>query len=70
MTLTELYARTPLVRHPDIMVANDRVYFDDEEFQLGSNGELRLLGSNKKQREGLTALKADLAAIKAKLGIA
>lgn len=62
MNLVELYEQTPVEKHRDIVVSGDRVFLDDEEYVLTSDGELRLIHSDKES-------KADIKAIKSKLGI-
>jgi len=66
MNLVELYQQTPVERHQNIKVVGDRVFVKDidgnvDEYLLDSQGELWLTRSDKK-------LKADIAAIKNKLG--
>jgi len=62
MTLMELYARTPVKRHHEIVVDGNRVYFDNEEYLIAADGELRLIHSHK-------WLRRDMEKIKKKLGI-
>lgn len=47
MNLKELYYLTPVARHPEIVVSGERVFFDNEEYVIGGDGELRLVRSQK-----------------------
>lgn len=71
MTLRELYAQIPSGQHGDIVVAGDRVFRKTEdgveEYALLPDGTLALLRSDRSNL--ITSIRADLAAIKAKLGI-
>ncbi len=66
MNLTELYAATPVERHPDIKVTDGKVVVKSvrgtDEYSIDSDGELFLVSTD-------ADIRADLAAIKAKLGI-
>jgi len=62
MNLKQLYDQTPVARHSEIIVSDDRVFFDGEEYLFLPNGDLRLLRSQK-------ALEQKLAQIAAKLGL-
>ena len=66
MNLEELYKQTPVERHKDIKTIEDKVLVKDAdgditEYLLNHDGELWLVRSDKK-------LKADVAAIKKKVG--
>lgn len=71
MNLTELYTETPVQEHGNIIVVGDRVYVRSadgtEEYVLLSNGEVKLVRSDK--TNPMAAIRQDLAAIKTKLGI-
>lgn len=60
MNLEQLYAQTPVARHPEIIVSGDRVFFDGEEYLLVPNGELRLVRSQKALEQRLTTIAAKL----------
>ena len=67
MNLVELYQATPVERHPDIRVSDGRVVVkgtDDatSEYTIDGNGELFLVSTD-------ADIRADLAAIKERLGI-
>ena len=71
MTLKDLYDQTPVSQHASIIVSGDRVYVRSsdgtDEHLLGGDGELRLLHSDRVAP--MSAIRSDLAKIKAKLGI-
>ena len=62
MNIMELYAKTPVERHHEIVVSGDRLFLDGEEYVIGGEEELRLVRSNK-------GLEQHLAQIESKLGI-
>lgn len=63
MNIAELYAKTPVDRHQEIVVSGNRLFFNGEEYVIGGeNDELRLVRSTKE-------LEQRLAQITAKLGI-
>ena len=64
MDLVQLYQQTPVARHPEIIVSNDRVFFDDEEYIIQPDGELKLVRSEKELKQKLIAIEAKLDAIK------
>ena len=77
MTLTDLYAQTPVAKRPGIDVQGDHVTVHDgsltTEYRMDDKGNLTSLGDNSTIVNGLTSvpkLLADVAAIKSKLGIA
>ena len=43
MNLVELYKQTPVKRHSEIIVSGERAFFDDEEYILQFDGELKLI---------------------------
>ena len=60
MNIVELYKQTPVKRHSEIIVSNERVFFDGEEYVLQPDGELKLIRSEKKLKQKLTAIEAKL----------
>lgn len=62
MKIDQLYAKTPVGTHQEIIIRDGKLYFENEEYVMDSDGELRLVHSNK-------TLEQRLAAIDAKLGI-
>ncbi len=67
MKLVELYQQTPVEKHSGIRVIDNKAYFRDTdgsltEYLILENGELWLVNSDQK-------LKADIAAIKQKVGV-
>jgi len=62
MNLTDLYAQTPVERHQEIVVLGDRLYFEDEEYVIQGDRELKLVHSQKE-------LEQRLARIETKLGV-
>lgn len=38
MNINELYAKTPVEKHHEIVVSGDRLYFDGEEYVIVSMG--------------------------------
>ena len=61
MNLVELYQQTPVKRHSEIIVSSDRLFFDDEEYILQPDRELKLVRSEKKLKQKLAAIEAKLA---------
>lgn len=66
MKLAELYAQTPVDKHNNIVVFNDRVFVRDadgsvSEYLILGGGELWLVQTNK-------TVNANIAAIKQKVG--
>ncbi len=61
MNLRELYEQTPVERHPEIIVSGDRLFFDNEEYLITGDGELRLIRSQKGVEEQLADIDAKLA---------
>lgn len=47
MNLVELYQQTPVEKHPEIVVAGDRLFFDGEEYLVLADGDLKLVRSEK-----------------------
>ena len=64
MTIVELYTKTPVARHPEIIVSGKRVFFEDEEYVLQPNENLILVHSDKELKQKLTAIEAKLKEIK------
>ena len=62
MNLVELYEQTPVERHHEILVSSDRLYFENQEYVLDAEGELKLIRSQK-------GLEQHLPQIRTKLGI-
>ena len=62
MNLTELYEQTPVERHSEVVISGDRLFFDGEEYVVDSEGELKLIRSQK-------GLVQSLEQIQVKLGI-
>jgi len=56
MNLVELYKQTPVKRHSEIIVSNERVFFDGEEYILQPDGELKLIRSGKNLKQKLTTI--------------
>ena len=67
MTIVELYTKTPVARHPEIIVSGERVFFDGEEHILQGDGELKLVRSEKELKQKLEAIEAKLVTIKPSL---
>ena len=47
MNLKKLHDLTPADRHPEIVVSGEMVFFDNAEYVIGGDGELRLVRSLK-----------------------
>ncbi len=63
MNIAQLFASTPAARHAEIVVAGDRVFFENEEFIAeGESRQLRLVRSDK-------ALRQTVGQVAAKLGV-
>ena len=62
MNLVELYARTSVARHSEIIVSGERVFFDGEEYIItGIDGELRLVRSEKELKQRLARIEDSVA---------
>ena len=64
MDLVQLYQQTPVARHPEIIVSNDRVFFDGEEYVLQPDEEFKFIRSEKNLEQKLTTIEAKLNALK------
>ena len=62
MNIVEFYHKTPVERHPEIIVSGDRLFFDGDEYIISPDGELTLIHSHK-------GLEQELAQIGTKLDI-
>ena len=62
MNIVELYKQVPPERHAEVVVSGDRLFLEGEEYVIDTNGELRLVWSQK-------GLEQHLAQIETKLGI-
>lgn len=62
MNVAELYDKTPVERHQEIVISGDRLFFDGEEYIIRGDDELRLVRSQK-------GVEQKLAQITTKLGI-
>ena len=62
MNLVELYKQIPVERHHEILASDGRVFFENEEYEIDAEGELKLIRSQK-------GLEQHLAQIRTKLGI-
>jgi len=60
MNITQLYAQTPVERHHEIIVSGDRLYFENQEYILGADGELKLARSQKGLEQGLAQIATKL----------
>lgn len=60
MNIIELYAKTPVERHHEIVVSGDRLFFDGEEYVIGGEEELRLVRSNKRLEQHLAQIESKL----------
>lgn len=60
MDIAELYARTPVERHSEIVVSDNRLFFDGEEFVIQGDGRLTLIRSQKGLEQGLAQISTKL----------
>ena len=67
MNIEELYTKTPVERHSEIVVSGNSLYFDDEEYILQGDGELKFIRSEKELKQKLAAIEAKLGTIKPSL---
>ena len=56
MNIIQLYAKTPVARHSEIVVSGDRLYFDGEEYVIQGDRELRLVRSEKELKQRLARI--------------
>ena len=67
MSIVELYEKVPVERHLEIVVSGDRLYFENEEYLIVGDGELKLVHSHKGLEEDIASVKATLSQIDKKL---
>jgi hypothetical protein len=60
VNLVELYAKTPVEEHREIVISGDRVFFNVEEYIIDSDSNLRLIRSQKGLEQKLAELKTIL----------
>ena len=60
MKIEDLYAQTPVDKHRDIIVLDGRLYFENEEYIIESNDELRLVHSQKQVEQQLDQIRTKL----------
>ena len=56
MNLVQLYQQTPVGRHSEIVVSGDKLFFEDEEYVIQGDGELRLVRSEKELKQRLARI--------------
>lgn len=61
MNIVELYKQVPVDRHHEIVTSGDRLYFDNEEYIIKSDGELKLIHSDKELLEKVDQIRTKLA---------
>ncbi len=69
MNIVDLYKQTSVDKHPDIIVIGDRLFFDNEEYILSPDGDLRLLRSDKEMKQKIITIEANLEAIATNLSV-
>lgn len=47
MNIVELYSQVPADRHQEIAISGDRLFFENEEYIVGGDGELSLIRTDK-----------------------
>lgn len=60
MNIVELYEQTPVERHQEIVVSGDRLFFDNEEYIVEGDGELRLVRSSQVMEQRLGRIETNL----------
>ena len=60
MNLVELYQQIPVERHQEIVISGDRLFFENEDYVIGSDGELRLVHSTKGIEQRLDQIRTKL----------
>ncbi len=60
MNLVQLYETTPVERHQEIVVSGGRLFFDNEEYTIKGDGELRLVHSHKELLNKVDQIRAKL----------
>ena len=69
MNIAELYAKTPIDKHQQIVISGGRLFFDGDEYMtVSENDELRLVHSLKGLENDITSIKATVDEINKKLG--
>ena len=67
MNIVQLYAKTPVERHSEIVISGDKLFFENEEYVIQGDEELKLIHSHKGLEEELASIKATLNEIDKKL---
>ena len=67
MNIVQLYAKTPVARHSEIVVSGDRLFFENDEYVIRGDEELKLIHCHKGLEEELASVKATLNEISKKL---
>lgn len=60
MKIEELYAQTPVEKHQDIVISGNRLYFENEEYVIETDGDLRLVRSDKGLEQRLAQIEDKL----------
>jgi hypothetical protein len=58
--MVEFYKQTSVERHGEIVVSGDRLFFENEEYVIDSEEELRLVRSSKKLEQRLVEIEMKL----------
>ena len=61
MNLVQFYQQTPVKRHSEIVVSGDKLFFEDEEYVIQGDGELRLVRSEKELKQRLARIEGRVA---------
>lgn len=60
MNIVELYEKTPVERHQEIIVSGDRLFFDGEEYIILGDEELKLVHSHKELEQKVDQIREKL----------
>jgi len=60
VNLVELYEQTPVERHSDIIVSDNMLFFDNGEYIIQGDGELKLVRGNKELLQKLDQIRTKL----------
>ena len=61
MNLVQFYQQTPVKRHSEIVISGDKLYFDNEEYAIAADEELKLVRSEKELKQRLARIEDKVA---------
>ena len=56
MNTAELYEKVPVERHSEIVISGDKLFFENEEYAIAADEELKLVRSEKELKQRLARI--------------